>query len=84
MRREHVQIYTRAWGEEEAPIYTDQDQEPAGSLMCKVFIDGKELMTVVSARINASADFTTVTLELSPGKVEWIPLREDEWDALGK
>ncbi len=81
--REHIQIYTRAWGDD-APVYSDTDEKPTSSLECRVFIDGKELIGAISATIHASSDFTTVTLEVSPGQLEWIPLREDEWKALGK
>lgn len=82
MEHEHVQIYTRKWFED-GPV-TGEGVANA-HLDCRVFIDGKEIASVIKIEVKSvTADFSEVTLAMSPASLEWIGLNEEEWQALGK
>lgn len=77
--RADIVIYTKGWL---ADGPTHGDEEPLAMLYGRVFVNGDEIPRALSANVEVSNDFTSVTVKLSPSTVKVVPLNEDDWKAL--
>lgn len=67
------------------PWALDHEAEPgeelSGQVRCRVFLDGNEVKDVVSVNTHSDAGFTSATIEISPGSIEFLPVSEADFYA---